>query len=613
MPDLGIDWPDMEEEVAPASAEPVEAAVAEPASDASAQRRYAVVLEGLGGTLDPEILKSAFDAQSTLHEYREEPANAAQIDRRSRADAELLAELLRSRGYYDAEVEPRIEAGTDPLQVILEAEPGAQYRFESVELPGLDAAGPQADALRRAFAVRSGDPVIAEQVIAAGLALRVALGEQGFALAEIGERQIEIDHSTRTASLVLPVDPGPLARFGEIRVSGRPPFGAAHVATIARFDSGEPFQRSKVDDLRRALIATGLVASADVSVVPAGDGRTVDVAVRLQPAPMRTIAGELGYGTGEGARVEASWQHRNFINPEGALTLRGVAGTKEQLAAVEFRRSNFRGRDTILNLQALAGHVDRDAYTAKTVLLGAGIERQSNIIWRKKWTWGFGVDLIGTDERGVFGDPDVKETRTFLIAAIPAHLRYDGSNDLLDPTEGFRLGGRISPEFSAHGGSLAYAKAQIDGSIYRPVSDSVVLAARARLATIVGTDIESLAPSRRLYSGGGGSVRGYGYQELGPKDFEGDPIGGRGLAEFALEARYRLGALGGNFGIVPFLDGGSLSTGSTPDFSDWQFGAGIGLRYHSSFGPIRIDIGTPLNPQDGDAPVAVTVSLGQAF
>src|SRR5206468_2794804 len=235
--------------------------------------------------------------------------------------------------------------------------------------------------LRDIFGVKSGDPVVATDVIAAGVALTTALGEQGYAEAKIGEQDIEVNHQTHLATLSLPVDPGPVARFGAIRVSGRPPFSASHVGLIARFKRGDPFQRSKIDDLRRALIATTLVANADIRVVPVADGRTADLDIHLEPAPSHTIAGELGYGTGQGARIEASWTDRNFFNPEGALTLRGIAGTREQLAAVQFRRNNFLQRDQVLNLQASAGHQKFDAYEAKTVLLSGNIERQSNFIW----------------------------------------------------------------------------------------------------------------------------------------------------------------------------------------------------------------------------------------
>ena len=212
-----------------------------------------------------------------------------------------------------------------------------------------------------------------------------------------------------------------------------------------------------------------------------------------------------------------------------------------------------------------------------------------------------------------FSAAGLKDTRTFLIAAVPASLGYDASDSLLDPTRGFRLSGRLSPEISAHGGKVAYSRAQIDASAYHPVSDHVVAAGRVRLGTILGASAFDIAPSRRFYSGGGGSVRGYGYQRLGPKDLDGDPVGGRGLAEFAVEARVRLKQFGGNFGVVPFFDGGSLTTEAMPDFKDWHFAAGLGVRYYSSFGPIRIDVGVPLNREKGDGPLAVTVSLGQAF
>jgi translocation and assembly module TamA len=614
LPDLGVDWPDLNaRENEPQAAQPTAQPQAAAPEETAGERRYTVSIEGLAAIGDAEDLLEAFRKQSALEADRKQPANSAQIDRRSRADADLLEELLRSQGYYDADVEPRTEPAGNAIHVILEAQPGPQYRFASVELPGLENAGAEAENLRSAFGVKTGDPVIATDVIAAGLALRTALGEQGYASAKIGEQAIDIDHQTHLASLSLPVDPGPVARFGTIKVSGQPPFSASHIWTIARFKPGQTFERSKIDDLRRALIATTLVASADVQVLPTNGGRTVDLAVRLEPAPSHTIAGELGYGTGQGARIEGSWTDRNFLNPEGALTLRGVAGTNEQLAAVQLRRSNFLMRDQVLNLQVLGSHQKFDAYEAKTIQLAGNIERQSNFIWQKKWTWTAGGEVLGTIERGVFSSAGLKDTRKFLIAALPASLGYDGSDSLLDPTRGFRLSGRISPEISAHGGQFTYARAQIDASAYRPVSDRAVVAGRIRLGTIFGASAFDIAPSRRFYSGGGGSVRGYGYQQLGPKDADGDPVGGRGLAEFALEGRIRLKQFGGNFGLVPFFDGGSLTTKSLPDFSNWRFAVGVGARYYSSFGPIRIDLGVPLNRQKGDGPVAVTVSLGQAF
>jgi translocation and assembly module TamA len=612
MPDIGVPWPDL------SKAPPEEPSPEAPASgtaitDTSAERNYAIAIDGLERIGNAQSLVEAFEKQSALYEGRKKTANVAQVQRRSEDDADLLAEILRSQGYYDAVVEPDVEPEGSILRVTLQADPGEQYTFQSVELPGLEAAGPEAEKLRDAFAVKAGDPVVATDVLAADLALKVALGEEGFALAKVGDQQITVDHRTHLATLVQPVEPGTLAHFGAIHVSGNPPFSAEHLQHMARWKPGQKFERDKIDDLRRALIATGLVATAQVDVVPVPDHGRVDLDIKLTPAPRHTIAGELGYGTGEGAKLDVSWQDRNFINPEGGLTLRGIAGTREQLAGVEFRRNNLGARDRVLDVQLSASHTKFDAYEARTIRFFGSVERQSNIIWRKKWTWGVGTELLATDERGVFLDPTIKETKTFLIAALPLSVAYDGSDDLLDPTRGFRLSLHLSPEISAKGISFAYARAQVDGSAYYPIASNTVLAGRVRFGKILGADAPSIAPSRRVYAGGGSSVRGYGYQRVGPIDFENDPVGGSTLSEFSLEARFRLKAFGGNFGLVPFFDGGQLTNDAVPGFSDWQFGAGVGVRYYSTFGPIRIDIGTPINPRHGDGPIAVAVSLGQAF
>jgi translocation and assembly module TamA len=607
LPGLGVDWPDMEEAADERIADTPDASIA----DAATERTYVVRIEGLDGIADEGLL-AQFNQLSTLEANRKDAANAAQIDRRAREDAVLLGELLRGYGYYDAQVTTRVEAAATAgaAQVILEAQPGPQYRFAEVQLPGIDAAGADAAALREAFGVDADEPVNSAAVTAGEAALRLELGRRGYAFADVGTMDVAVDHATRTARLVLPVEPNGTRRFGRFIVEGRELFDGEHLEEIARFDEGETLSTPMVDDLRRAIVATGIVSTVNIRPVAREGSDVVDLAVALEPAPLRTIAGEAGYGTGEGARIELSWEHRNLIRPEGAVRFRGVAGTQEQLVAATLRRNNFRERDQVLTAQVAASHVDREAYDARTFLIGVGLERQTNIIWQKRWTWSLGADLIATDERDVDIASATTRRRTFFIGALPTSLSYDGSNDLLDPTRGFRLAGRFSPEASLQSGTFGYARAQIDASFYQPVTPTVVIAGRTRLGTIAGAERDRIAPSRRFYAGGGGSVRGFGYQELGPRDpIFNDPIGGRSLAEFALEARVRIG----NFGIVPFVDAGNIYTSELPKLDDLRFGTGIGVRYHTRFGPIRVDVGTPLGRRNGESRVAVYVSLGQAF
>jgi translocation and assembly module TamA len=608
MPDIGVEWPELEDSKGTGIAEAPDDRIAETASE----RAYQVALTGLDPELETE-LRLRFAELSTLEQKRSDPANAAQIDRRAREDAELLAELLRSRGYYDALVRPRVEvaeAAGGPVRVTLEAEPGPLYRFTDVRIAGVEEAGADAAALRQAFGVAANDPVDAEKVTAGEAELRAELGRRGYAFADVGKLDVAVDHGTRTATLVLPVDPNGARQFGKIVVEGRPLFTPQHLQRIARWKPGEAYTQVLVDDLRRALIATGLVSTVAIRPVAGADPRTVDLAVTLERAPMRTVAGQAGYGTGEGIRIEASWQHRNLLPPEGAVTFRGIVGTREQLIGATLRRNNYLRRDQVLTAQFAVSNIDRAAYDARTTFLAAAIERQSNLIWQKEWTWSLGGELIATDEQDVDIGTGTTRRRTFFIGALPATLSYDGSNDLLDPTDGFRLAARFSPEASFQGSPFGYSRLQLDGSFYQPVTPTVTLAGRARLGTIVGASRDRIAPSRRFYAGGGGSVRGYGFQRLGPRDpvFD-DPIGGRSVAEVAIEARVRLG----NWGIVPFLDAGNIDTSPLPRLSDLRLGAGVGVRYHTRFGPIRVDLGTPLNPRSGDARAAVYVSLGQAF
>ena len=595
----GVDWPDLN------IADPAEPPSTE-ATVLAGDQRYTVNVTGiapLSGTV-----ATRFNELSVLKEGEGKPANAAQLARRARDDAELMNTILRAEGYYDANVASDIAAKDGRLTVTLAVEPGPLYRFNTVEVPGLPAAQ------SAQIPVKAADPVNADAVRAAEIELQAKLMREGYPFAKVGDPAVTIDHETRAGTLALNVDAGGKRNFGGIRITNpNPPFGPKHVQTIARFRPGELYNQELVDDLRRALVATGLLSTVRVAPVEGTAAGTVDIATTIEPAPMRTIAGEAGYGTGEGFRVEASWQHRNFIRPEGAVTFRGVAGTKEQSLGTLLRMSNFRRRDQVLNASLIASHQQLPAYDAVSLELGANLERQTNIIWQKKWVYSFGFEVAATREQDFVPTVGIAQRRTYFIGALPLTLGYDGSDDLLDPKRGFRLSGRLSPEVSISGKTFGYVRAQIDGSAYYPVNDRLVIAGRARIGSTVGAAREDIAPSRRFYAGGGGSVRGFGYQEIGARNVLNQPVGGRSLAEFSIEARVRLPMFGGNFGVVPFVDAGNVYAASFPTLSGLRIGAGLGLRYYSNFGPIRIDVGTPLGRRPGESLIAVQVSLGQAF
>lgn len=606
MPDIGVAWPDLNVR------DPLEA---EPSATAPRVEmpRYSVVLAGVDAL--PKV-RERFNSLSVLHQNDGKPANAAQIDRRARDDVELLDTIMRSEGYYDSTILTDIKPAEEGQRVIvtLTVAPGQRYKFDSVEVRGVDGTGMAAE-LKETYGVKPQAPVVAEVVLGGQAHLIEKLMNSGYPFAKVADPSILIDHEVQGATLDLNVDPGGKRNFGAIRYEGgTPPFSARHAEVIARWSPGDLYDQHLVDDFKRAVVATGLVSQVRTTPVEGKEPGTVDMLTTLDAAPFRTIAGEVGYGTGEGFRVEASWQHRNLIQPEGAVTLRGVVGTREQLAGATLRMGNFGRRDQVLNARLLASNENQVAYQALKLELAGSLERQTTIIWQKPWSYSFGGELLFTSERNLDITRGALVRRQFYILAAPMTLSYDGTDDLLDATKGFRLSTRISPEIAREADTFGYVRIQFDASAYKRVNDRVVIAGRGRLGGIAGASQFSIAPSRLYYAGGGGSVRGFGYQLLGPLNALGEPIGGRSLAEFSLEARVRLPVFGGNFGVVPFIDGGNVYGASIPDFSGGvRFGAGVGLRYYSNFGPIRIDVGTPLGRRPNESLLAIQVSLGQAF
>ncbi len=636
----------------PTAADPVLAQPLEPLgsfntvplqSVADTQRRdtpeLAYVTEVRG--LDPLNLTDEFNALSALKEGKGKADNATQIAARAREDEALAVRLMKSLGYYDGTAVSTIETvpgaatpadGASPappgkVRAIVSATPGDIYKLGSIDVKAQPTV--PADLVRRELPLKVGDPIEAARVQGAEANVALKLPQQGYPFVKVGDRDVLLDETTHRGDYTLPVDTGPRSTFGALRTEGDQVFDLKHLNVFPRFRQGELYDARRTDDLREALVATGLFNSIGVEPVRTGvagpDGtEQVDLMIRQTKGPFRSLSGSVGYNTGEGIKAEANFTHRNKFPPEGALILGAIAGTQQQGLNVGFRRQNAGRRDRTVSLTAAANHSTYDAFEAFTATIAGRISYDSTPIWQKPLTYAYGFELVGTNESVFDFDLNRRVRRTYGVFALPGQVLFDRSNDLLNPTSGYRLKLNLSPETSVQGAVRPYGRALVEATGYFPVTDSLVLAGRARAGSIFGVARDDLAPSRRYYGGGGGSVRGYGFQRLGPlepvssltPDEKGNvnladlrPVGGRSLNEFSIEARYRFG----NFGIVPFIDGGNAYESVLPKGNDLRFGAGIGGRFYTNFGPMRVDVATPLNPRPGDPKIALYLSIGQAF
>jgi translocation and assembly module TamA len=580
---------------------------AAPAPTASV--RYRVEVTGL----DSLGLHGRFNQLSSLVQGQSKPADLAQIGARARADKALVERLLRSEGYYDGDAQVKVDAqGEGPVTVRIVATPKERYHLGEIIVTGPPTRPP--GLASQALGLTKGEPLVASAVEAAEAHVRLRLPQKGYPFVKLGQRDIALDDETHTGAYDLPVDPGRRASFGRVVAGAHPVMPEKHLQVFPRFRPGELYDSRKTEDLRQALVATGVYGAVAVSEVDTGrsgpdDTDVVDLKVDGSPAKTRMISGSLGYDTGLGASAQVAWTDRDLFPPEGALTLSALAGTQQSIVGVTFRRSDDGQRDRSLQVLAQVSQEDIDPYDARTAQIGVTLARESTVLWQKRWTWSAGV-LAEVSQEDSYTPQALPDRRTYEVASLPLMATYDRSNDLLNPTKGFRVIIQPDPSLSVGSGVQPYLKSLFEVTGYEPVTGALTLAGRVQLGTLFGASAEDIAPSQRFYAGGGGSVRGYAYESLGPEDTQGHVIGGASSTLISAEARYRFK---GDFGVAAFFDAGQAYDSSTPQVRDLRMGAGVGARYYTSFGPFRFDIGVPVDRRPGDIPVGVYISIGQAF
>jgi translocation and assembly module TamA len=573
--------------------------------------------------VEDKILEEAAKASSLLIELEAKPPDDFYgLYRRAQEDKLRIEKALRSSGYYDGSVTIRIAGqsvdeppATDvepdakgKIPVTIELHPGDLYRVREVRVTGADALPSKLQPeLAPKAPARAGD-IMAEQD-----RLLNAVLAQGYPFATVKLEPATVDHNDRTLAVQYAVEPGSPATIGDLRVKGLDRVDADFVdRRLAKFKD-KPYAPSEVARLRDDLRSIGVFESVKVKPAESVDasGR-LPVDIEVVERDRRFIGFGANYSTNDGAGGKAYWGHRNLFGEAEQLRIDADAsgiGENEWSeinygVSVDFLKPDvFTQRQDLHSNLALVQEYDRETFDKRAATFVLGLDR--------RLTDTLSVSFGGEAEFSEITRDGV--TRNFELFGPTGAVKYDTSDDLLNPTKGVRLNltGSAFPEFI--GSSQDVFQTRATGSSYLDLSGAgnLVLAGRLSVASVFGGSVDELPADRLLYAGGGGSVRGYEFRSISPEDEDGDPTGGRSLVEGSIELRYRFLD---DYGIVPFFDAGTVTEDTFPSFDEkLQYAAGLGLRYYSPIGPIRADVAVPLNPREDDDPVAFYISIGQAF
>lgn len=578
--------------------------------------RYTVTIDTPDADDD---LKEKLENVSSLKNDEERPVSGSLgLMTKARGDREQLVAALYEDARYEGVVDITIAGkslddlppdaefkGAQPIPVAITVRPGQKFTLGDIRLKG-DAAGmASAD-----FGLISGGDASSGAVLKAEARLVKALKDEGRPLAKITDREIVADHENGRLDVTLTVEAGPVAGIGQTTVEGTEAVDREFTEYMTGLKRGERYSPKQIEDARDRLLGLEVFNSVSLKEgdkLDADGNIPIDVEVSERKPRYFGVGGT--FSNTEGLGLEGYWGHRNLFGRAEKLRIEGAIsgiganaiGKLNYNAGIMFEKPGVVGPASkfFANLKTIYEHPD--AYDRFSTKGGMGLSYELD----KQQTVSAEVSLDYSKITDSFGKHD------YLIASVPLQYVYDSRDNKLNPKSGFRLLAYAEPSYDILNGAT-FVKLRGEGSAYQAIDTGgrFVLAGRAAIGSIVGAGLQDVPADRRFYSGGGGSVRGYAYQGIGPKDINGKPIGG--LSYFETSAEMRIG-ITDTIGIVPFVDAGTVSTKQFPDFSNVKVGAGVGLRYITPFGPLRIDGAVPLNREPGDPRFGIYAGIGQAF
>jgi translocation and assembly module TamA len=594
-----------------------------PASLAADPQPYATTIAPTGDAALDAVLRQS----STLLSLSKAPVGAFALVGRARADEGRFKNALESRGYYAGAIHVAIlghplddpdlpdliaqAPAQPPVPVRVTVDRGPLFHLGTVRLKGSVPAAGQA-----ALDLAPGAPAVAADVLAAQGRVLAALKHDGYALAKVDTPVAVLHPAAQTLDVSYAVDAGPRVDLGPIALDGT---GAVHEAFVRRrllIHPGERFDPDAIERARQDLLSLNVFSSVTAQAATALDPEgTLPITFRFQERPRNALSANVAYSTDLGASAGVTYQRRNlFGNAErldlgAAVTDLGGTATRGlgyDVTAV-LVKPDYLARDQDLRLSLEAVKETLDAYSRTAGIAGATLTRKFTP------TLSGGAGVLATEEQVL--QEGVKRAYTLLQLPVTAKWDTTGPNALLDATHGVRLAATVTPTVSLAGRQAEFVIAQVTGSTYINLGapGRSVLALRATAGTVQGATTFDIPPDQRFYAGGTATVRGYRYQSVGPRFPDNKPVGGTTLYAATVEYRQRIG---GSFGAVVFADAGQvIGTAPAPynTGAGLRVGAGVGARYYTAIGPLRLDVAVPLNKQHGDDSFELYVGLGQAF
>lgn len=513
---------------------------------------------------------------------------------KSRSLRDDLKAYMDSKGYFDSNV--NFSAGQKPWSGVYKVTSGEQYKIADISVsPGIYAGHMKT--------LQKGQVLDAEKALLAQRQLHddIAHGKCFFALDV--ENEVTLDRKAKTASIAFKVTAAGQSTFGNLTFEGNKDVQEAYLRKLPNWKAGDCFDRARLEELRVALFESGLFSAVDFQLPDARprNGR-VPVTVRVTERAPRTISAGVSYYSDEGPGVTLGWKHRNLFGQAESLDTELTLSPILQKLSGTLTKPFFLRKDQQIALNAALKREDTDGYLTTGIESGLTLSRK----FSKRLSGSSGAKLSFKK----IEDEVTRQTDDFLLLSFPQGLIYDSRDNALDATKGWLLNGNVEPYIAAVGDKPLFLKTEFSARKYHAVGKNVVLAGRAKIGSILGPATASLPATERFYSGGGGSVRGFGYQEVGPVR-NGSPEGGRSIIEGSAEARFKFND---TLGAVAFVDAGEVNNGLFPDMGDLSVGAGVGLRYYTGFGPLRLDVAVPVtNKETASSAYQVYLSIGQAF